>query len=182
MYYDIYILGYLMQRPHYGYEIKKRMTEAISACTTISNNSLYPILKKYEKAGATQKHVEAHEGTPSRLVYSITDVGRQMFVDALWHFNDALISNREDFCVYLHFFDYLSPDARRRVLTLRQVYIDHSRAIIESRQPVEAFIPASPDLTAYHLTLLGAEQRLIDTFKPRIDAPCKITANGTLIP
>jgi DNA-binding PadR family transcriptional regulator len=55
MYFDIYILSYLMESPHYGYEIKKKLADSVGACASISNNTLYPILRKYEKMGAATK-------------------------------------------------------------------------------------------------------------------------------
>lgn len=180
MYYDIYILSFLMQRPHYGYEIKKKLIEGMSACTTISNNTLYPILKKYEKAGATEKRVEVHDGTPSRLVYHITDVGRKMFVDALWNFSESAITDREEFAVLMSFFDCLTPEARRRALDLKQAHLDRTLQLVEARAEHHFFSSPAPALHQFHLDLIAAEQRLVDAFRPHIDAPCRITADGRL--
>ncbi|MDQ7095437.1 helix-turn-helix transcriptional regulator [Desulfosporosinus sp. PR] len=49
MCYDIFILGCLMDGPHHGYNIKKLLSERFSACTTINNNTLYSLLRRYEQ-------------------------------------------------------------------------------------------------------------------------------------
>lgn len=182
MYYDIYILGCLMQRPHHGYEIKKKLTNAMSACTSISNNSLYPILRKYEQAGATTRRVEQHPGAPDRVVYEITDTGRRMFVDALWHFPDALILSREDFCMRLFYFEFLSREARERVIGLREAYVQRGLRLLAGERRVEGgpYIPHEPEMAAFHRELLLLEQRLLDRYKQRLDEPCRIDGDGHL--
>ena len=176
MYYDLFILGSIMEEPHYGYEIKKMLAEGFSACSTISNNTLYPILKKFQDLGATQKTVETVEGKPSRIIYHITDKGRWLFVDQLRHFPDRLLHSRDDFFMRLVYFHYLDRDTRVRVLDGRQAFLEQGLAHIKARDGGK---PIS-DMTEFHLNLLRSECALIKKFRARLDEPCSITADGVL--
>lgn len=176
MYYDLFILGSIMEEPHYGYEIKKKLSEGFRACSPISNNTLYPILKKFQDLGATRKTVETVEGKPSRIIYHITDEGRRLFVDQLRHFSDSLLHSRDDFFMRLVYFHYLDRETRVRVLDVRQAFLEQCLDHIFSRS---AGAPL-PDTTQFHIDLLRSECALIGKFRARLDEPCRITADGIL--
>jgi len=57
---ELAILGLLKEQELHGYELKKRLTEALGAFSSVSFGSLYPALARLETAGA----VRAVEGTP----------------------------------------------------------------------------------------------------------------------
>lgn len=175
MYYDLFILGSIMEEPHYGYEIKKKLTEGFSACSTISNNTLYPILKKFQDLGATQKTVETIEGKPSRIIYHITGKGRQLFIDQLRHFPDKLLHSRDDFFMRLLYFHYLDRDTRVRVLDGRQAFLTQCLANIKNRDTGK---PIS-DTAEFHINLLHSECALIEKFRARLDEPCRISPEDT---
>lgn len=177
MYYDIFILGSLVERPHYGYEIKKMLTEGFSICSSVSNNTLYPILKKFQDLGATSKTVEAVEGKPSRIVYHITDKGRRLFVEQLRGFPDALFQSRDDFFMRLVYFHYLDRPTRERVLNGRQAFLCDSLVKLEQGRDSAPY----PDTVDFHINLLRSESSLIDKFRARLDDPCLITSEGVLL-
>ncbi len=176
MYYDLFILGSIMEEPHYGYEIKKKLSEGFRACSPISNNTLYPILKKYQDLGATRKTVETTEGKPNRIIYHITDEGRRLFVDQLRHFPDSLLQSREDFFMRLMYFHYLDRETRVRALDVRQAFLEQCLDQILGRftdMPI-------PDTNQFHVDLLRSESALIEKFRARLDEPCLLTADGVL--
>jgi len=76
---DIFLLSILRAGPGHGYELKRRVQRP--TLTPLSNNSLYPALRRFELAGAVTKRVETSEGRPARNVFAITDSGREVFRD-----------------------------------------------------------------------------------------------------
>lgn len=177
MYYDLFILASLLEGPHYGYEIKKQLIEGFSICSSISNNTLYPILKKFQDLGATSKTVEAVAGKPSRIVYHITDEGRRLFVEQLRGCSDALLQNRDDFFMRLVYFHYLDRPTRERVLDGRQAFLTASLTKLEKGRDSAPY----PDTVDFHMDLLRSESSLIDKFRKRLDDPCLIDENGILL-
>jgi DNA-binding PadR family transcriptional regulator len=68
-----------------GYDIRKMSTEGeYSYFVDASYGSIYPALAKLEQDGLVTSRVEPHPGKPSRKVYSITEAGRQEFIDTLF--------------------------------------------------------------------------------------------------
>jgi len=178
MYFDIYILSYLMETPHYGYEIKKKLSESVGACATISNNTLYPILRKYENMGAATKSVEQNDGGQERIVYTLTDKGRKVFVDMLWNFPDSMINNRDEFCTRLSFFPFLSREARVRLLDLREKFLKDSRGKVEKGLAAPNLPSHKAKLREFHMRIIEGEEELIRHFRARVDEPCLLTEDG----
>src|SRR2546428_13096028 len=70
---ELAILGLLKEQELHGYELKKRLTEALGTFSSVSFGSLYPALARLEAAGAL-KAVEAHAAVPSLpMTGSMTD-------------------------------------------------------------------------------------------------------------
>ena len=55
---ELAILGLLKEQELHGYELKKRLTEALGAFSSVSFGSLYPALNRLEAAGAVRVVVE----------------------------------------------------------------------------------------------------------------------------
>jgi DNA-binding PadR family transcriptional regulator len=62
---ELAILGLLKEQELHGYELKKRLTEAMGSFSSVSFGSLYPALNRLEAAGAV-KAVEANEPPEAR--------------------------------------------------------------------------------------------------------------------
>ena len=60
---ELAILGVLKEQQLHGYELKKRLTDALGAFSSVSFGSLYPALARLEAAGA----VRVVEETPASL-------------------------------------------------------------------------------------------------------------------
>src|SRR4029079_10801183 len=58
---ELAILGLLKENELHGYELKKRLTEALGPLSSVSFGSLYPCLTRLERVGAV-KAVEALPG------------------------------------------------------------------------------------------------------------------------
>jgi DNA-binding PadR family transcriptional regulator len=83
------ILGFLRERPLYGYEIKHMIEQVMGDWTNIAFGSIYFALRKLAEEGFIEKvGTEQEGGRPSRTVYQITDAGREEFLRLLrevWH-------------------------------------------------------------------------------------------------
>lgn len=114
---DIIVLSVLRAGPVHGYELKRRAQRPTLA--TLSNNSLYPLLRRFEEAGAVTRTLEEQPGRPSRKVYAITDAGRELLTTLVRALPPELAGNEEEFLVRLSFFDEITPADRQAILAAR---------------------------------------------------------------
>lgn len=116
-YIEILILRNLSRRPAHGYELRKRV-EAVTG-VVLNNNSLYPALRRFEEAGAVTRTPQAQEGRPQKLVYELTDVGRDMLHDMLADLPPDQAEDDTEFLSRLGQFSFLSASERLGVLDAR---------------------------------------------------------------
>ena len=116
-YIEILILRRLRGGPAHGYELRKRVEETTGF--VLHNNSLYPALRRFEEAGAVMKAAEPQAGRPSRLVYTLTDVGRELLQDMLADLPDEQAGQPEEFLARLGQFSLLNSAERAGVLAAR---------------------------------------------------------------
>jgi DNA-binding PadR family transcriptional regulator len=117
MWIDALLLAKLAQGPLHGYELRKAVEG--STGRTLSNNSLYPTLRRFVDAGAVTRSAEEQEAKPPRHVYTITDVGRELLHDVLADFPEELALNESEFLARVGNFRWLGGAERRRVLEVR---------------------------------------------------------------
>lgn len=120
------MLSILRAGPVHGYELKRRVQRP--ALTPLSNNSLYPTLRRFQAAGLVTSTVEEQDGKPARKVYAITDTGRAHFTELISTLPLDLAANDEEFLVRLSFFGEIAPANRRAILAARAAVLDGSIA------------------------------------------------------
>src|SRR5436309_5432552 len=103
---ELAILGLLKEQELHGYELKKRLTEALGPFSSVSFGSLYPALARLEAAGAVKaveaavtpgptipmtgsiggevaafraRRAAAARGSRGKKVYGITERGERLF-------------------------------------------------------------------------------------------------------
>ncbi|MGZ4712541.1 MAG: PadR family transcriptional regulator [Acidimicrobiia bacterium] len=145
---ELAILGLLKDQPLHGYELKKRLSDTLGAFWGVSFGSLYPALRRLERAGAITvdqpglRPVAAVPATGSlageaaaarlravattasrrtRKAYRITEVGEAQF-RALLEAEDTGDDER-GFAVKLTFCRHLDPAARIRLLERRRAEV-----------------------------------------------------------
>lgn len=116
-YVEILILRRLRGGPAHGYELRKRVEETTGF--VLHNNSLYPALKRFEDAGAVTKTTEQQEGRPPRLVYTLTDVGRELLHDMIADLSPEAAADDGEFMARLGQFSLVNPAERAAVLAAR---------------------------------------------------------------
>ncbi|MCP3940716.1 MAG: PadR family transcriptional regulator [Desulfobacteraceae bacterium] len=78
-----FILGLLMTNSMTGYDIKKTFSMSFSFFSGLSYGSIYPALKKMETDKAITMNIQVQENAPNKKVYTITDKGREIFIESL---------------------------------------------------------------------------------------------------
>jgi DNA-binding PadR family transcriptional regulator len=116
-YIEILILRRLRSGPAHGYELRKRVEETTGV--RLHNNSLYPALKRFEEAGAVTKAAEPQQGRPPRLVYTLTEVGRELLHDLLADLPPEQAGDQSEFFARLGQFSLISSAERAAVLESR---------------------------------------------------------------
>ncbi|MBF9016890.1 MULTISPECIES: PadR family transcriptional regulator [unclassified Oceanispirochaeta] len=69
---EICVLSLIKSRDYYGYELVQSITENIS----ISEGSIYPLLRRLSKEGLFETYLKESAGGPPRKYYRITEEGR----------------------------------------------------------------------------------------------------------
>jgi len=155
---ELAVLGLLAEQPRHGYDLKKRLSETLGPLWGISFGSLYPALRRLERAGA----IEAVEETASpsaesafvptgslkgdlaaarmrlrprpsrrtRRAYRITDSGRELFTELL---TDESDDDERAFAVKLLFCGHLVPSARLAFLERRRAQLN--QRLVAERKP-----------------------------------------------
>lgn len=149
------VLGLLKEKPMYGYELKKALTERVGHSGSFSYGSLYPTLKRLSKAGAVEMEFAKGEVRRRKNVYRITGTGEDLFEHLIEQQNTAAAEDRDAFMLRLAFFRYAKPETRRRLLERRRGYLlERAAKIRESIQRLRE------RMDAYSLELMqhGAQE------------------------
>lgn len=124
------ILGLLHEAPMHGYVLRKRLHETLGMFRAFSYGSLYPTLRRLQRAGFIVE--EADEVEPrtrvrrARRVYKLTAEGKEHFALLL---GDAGPQTWDDegFGVHLAFFSRTPADVRMRILEGRRRRVEERR-------------------------------------------------------
>jgi DNA-binding PadR family transcriptional regulator len=120
---ELAVLGLLKERPVHGYELRKQLAQKLGFFWTVSFGSLYPTLRRLERAGAVEKATVSDSASRRKQVYRITPAGERRFLELLEE--GAASSWEEDkFPLRLAFFRYLRPEMRLRLLERRKAYLE----------------------------------------------------------
>lgn len=122
MWIDLLLLANILDEPCHGYELRRRVEQGTGYA--LSNNSLYPALRRFTEAGAVTRTKQPQEGRPPRHVYELTDVGRELLHDMLADLPAELAGDEPEFMSRLAFFDWLTTEERLRVLEARRAALE----------------------------------------------------------
>ncbi len=104
------ILGLIYEEPQHGYQLEKTIEGwGMRNWTTIGFSSIYYVLKKLEKKELVSSKLEKVEGKPSRKVFTITPLGREVMKEKLI---DLLSWNKKSispFDLGIAYLNYLEP-------------------------------------------------------------------------
>ena len=74
---ELAILGFLCDSPLHGYELRKRITALTGHVKPVAESTLYPAIKRLEKASWLARETQPGAVAAPRHVLTLTDEGRQ---------------------------------------------------------------------------------------------------------
>src|ERR1700742_3317337 len=80
------LLGLLLERPGYGYELAQRLNERMGPTWKLTPSSIYPVLERLESEQLVRRTVEDMAGRPrqrERVMYHATDAATGAFEEWL---------------------------------------------------------------------------------------------------
>ena len=120
---ELAILGELDQ-PVHGYELRRRLSDAVGPLRTLSFGSLYPALHRLERAGLiTSTTTPAAPGRRKLITYEITPAGRTHLGAEL----EQVDSDDDSFAIAMGLMSQASPAARLRLLKDRRARVQRRR-------------------------------------------------------
>ena len=133
-------LGVLCLGKASGYEIKKMFEESFSHFQSASFGSIYPALARLTEAGLVTYREETQNKRPTKKVFSITEKGRQHFLNTL-EGSEPAEQYRSDFLVLMMFAHLLPPERLKQIL---ETQTENIRSELLS---LERISEKCPDLT-----------------------------------
>lgn len=167
-------LAVLAETPLHGYVLKKRVDLALGTMLAISDGSLYPLLRSLEERGAISSHVESAEhGRPDRVVYAITDSGREELASRL---GEPLATGHlasVDFYVRVACFGHLVPEARIALVGERRTWLVQGLDALRAARDAVAHMPGHLELADLRERQLRAELAWLNDLEETLADPTK---------
>jgi DNA-binding PadR family transcriptional regulator len=138
---DLIILALLLPGPKHGYQIK-REAGWILGQAAMHNNLVYPMLRRFLEEGLATKKSVAGERGQNRQQYVLTARGRQTLLARLNSYGENEAGSVEGFHMRVGMFELLKPEARERILSLREAYL-------RSQEEKSTALQAQMDLGSY---------------------------------
>lgn len=160
---EVAVLGLLKDRPMHGYELKKELTAQLGQFWQVSYGSLYPTIRRLEKAGAVERVFPKEEVKRRKNIYRITSEGEELFHEALK--DQEAPSDDARFGMKMAFFRYLGPEERVEALERRRAYLTEKLAEMRTklrkyRERIDAY---TYRLMEHGIDTTSAEMKWIDS-------------------
>lgn len=130
---DFALLGLLHEGPAHGYELRRRLNEALGAFRALSYGTLYPALSGLLDRGLIAQSTPTGKPVPAtssakpsgrnRIVYEITAAGKEAFEESARRIDTAAYED-DGFGVRLAFFGRTEADVRLRILEGRRSRVE----------------------------------------------------------
>ncbi|KGN31182.1 PadR family transcriptional regulator [Knoellia sinensis KCTC 19936] len=139
---DFALLGLLHEGPAHGYELRRRLNEALGAFRALSYGTLYPALSGLLDRGLIAQSTPTGQPVPAaktavktsgrnRIYYEITAAGKESFEEAARRIDTAAYEE-DGFGVRLAFFGRTEADVRLRILEGRRSRVEEQLEIVRT--------------------------------------------------
>ena len=137
---ELAILGFLYDAPLHGYELRKRITALTGHVRPVAESTLYPAIKRLEKAGLLARATEPGAVAAPRHVLTLTENGRQELRHRLAEPVQRDITDENRWFTVLAFLRHLDgPAAQAAVLRRRLAFLDEPASFFyEGDRPLRA--------------------------------------------
>src|SRR3989440_11790751 len=121
--YELFVLGELMDGPHYGYLLRDILGRLLGPFRHISWGVLYPLIRRLEreglivpdeKSGAAQS--ESTQGNKQRKQYRITEAGQERFLALILETGNYTADYPELFLIKLNNLDHITREQKLTLL------------------------------------------------------------------
>jgi DNA-binding PadR family transcriptional regulator len=151
------VLGLLAHEDSSGYDMKKKIDIMISQFWDVGYGQLYPTLKMLEKEGSVKGTPAQSAKGPDRIVYAITDTGRQKLVSWL-SMPDEKEYIRYEILLKLFFGNLSNPaDNIKRIEAFKDQHTADLQLIRLFKANLESVFKQNQDHLYYYLTVLFGE-------------------------
>ena len=183
------ILGVLHEAPMHGYELRKRLTALLGAFRAFSYGSLYPTLRRMQRAGWIVEE-DADEdagngrtatwGRRARRVYKITAEGKERFAELIADAGPQTFDD-DGFGVHLAFFSRTPAEIRMRILEGRRRRVEERReglraALARAGEQIDRY---TQELHRMGLETSEREVRWLNELIAKEQAEYRTTSNDT---
>ncbi|MFF3768130.1 PadR family transcriptional regulator [Streptomyces sp. NPDC001922] len=137
---DLAVLGFLHEEPLHGYELRTRIARLTGHARVISHGTLYPAIKRMERAGLLRRESQPGAAAAPRHMLSLTDDGERALQDALREPDEPFITDENRWFTLLAFLRHLpDPVAQADVLSRRLAFLEEpSSFFYEGDRPLRA--------------------------------------------
>ncbi|MGP9016988.1 PadR family transcriptional regulator [Streptomyces sp. BR1] len=137
---ELAILGFLYEAPLHGYELRKRITALTGHVRPVGESTLYPAIKRLEKAGLLARETQPGVGAAPRHVLTLTDEGRAELLRRLAEPEQLEITDENRWFTLLAFLRHLSePKLQAAVLRRRLSFLEEPASFFyDGERPLAA--------------------------------------------
>ncbi|WP_369211653.1 PadR family transcriptional regulator [Streptomyces flavofungini] len=137
---ELAILGFLHDAPLHGYELRKRITALTGHVRPVAESTLYPAIKRLEKAGLLARETQPGAVAAPRHVLSLTPSGRQELRKRLTEPARGDITDENRWFTLLAFLRHLEDAAAQaEVLRKRLAFLEEPASFFyEGERPLSA--------------------------------------------
>lgn len=119
------ILGLLFDKPNHAYHLDQILTEkGFKNKVNLAFSSIYATLKKLQKNGFLDSHIEKVEKMPDRKIYSLTEKGKEAFLQNLKKYLTYPKAEKSSFELSLHFSNFIPNDELKEVLKMYEAELN----------------------------------------------------------
>lgn len=118
---ELAILGFLHETPLHGYQLRRRIAALTGHVKPIAEGTLYPAIKRLERAGWLRRDTQPGAGAAPRHVLSLTAAGQEELLRRLAEPADLDVSDENRWFTVLAFLRHLADPAAQAVVLRRRL-------------------------------------------------------------
>lgn len=118
---ELAILGFLYEAPLHGYELRKRITALTGHVRPVAESTLYPAIKRLEKAGLLARETQPGSVAAPRHVLDLTAEGRSELRRRLTQPQQADITDENRWFTVLAFLRHVDDKAAQAAVLERRL-------------------------------------------------------------
>ncbi|MGW8328445.1 PadR family transcriptional regulator [Streptomyces sp. NPDC055897] len=137
---ELAILGFLYEAPLHGYELRKRITALTGHVRPVGESTLYPAIKRLEKAGLLSRETQPGVAAAPRHTLTLTASGRRDLLRRLAEPDRLDITDENRWFTLLAFLRHLPGQAQQAtVLRRRLAFLEEPASFFyDGERPIAA--------------------------------------------